>query len=73
MVSYADHILELEANLSSDEMPPEWKWPLPWEMDDHLTKVVADRKAKYGGDDDDDDEPVGDENQLLPEWARSDA
>lgn len=32
-------------------MPPEWMWPLPWEIDAALERVVEARKAKRGNND----------------------
>ena len=32
-------------------MPPAWKWPLPWELDRHINKVIEERHAKYGSKD----------------------
>lgn len=71
-VSHADYILELQSNLDSSEMPPEWKWPLPWEMERHMNKVLADRKKKYGtdNDDDDDDDEEGIQSSLIPDSWR---
>lgn len=51
-------------------MPPEWMWPLGWEMEKALDKVTAARRKKYGIEDEDDDMPDGVDNELLPEWAR---
>lgn len=50
-------------------MPPEWMWPLPWEMEAHMDKIIAKRKAKYGGDDTD-AEPTGEatENEFAQAW-----
>ena len=70
-VSHADSILTLQENLSDKEMPPQWKWHLPWEMERHMERVVADRKAKYGGGDDDDDPPASDERWEVNELAES--
>lgn len=74
-VAHADSILQLQENLESKEMPPEWMWPLSWEMEQHMAKVSAARREKYGIEDDDDD-PVpyeGDgwlRNELADEWKR---
>lgn len=73
-VAHADHILELQTNLDGKEMPPEWMWTLPWEMERHMKKVVAARKEKYGKDDDDDDVDMdGDgwtRNEMIPDAWR---
>lgn len=69
-VTHADHIIKLQEDLAGDEMPPEWMWPLSWEMETHLEKVIADRKARYGTDADDGDDSW-DENELATEWKKA--
>ena len=61
-VTHADSLLHLQENLDSKEMPAEWKWPLSWEMERHMQRVVAERKAKAGVEDDDED------TETPPEW-----
>lgn len=39
-------------NLSSDEIPPSWMWPLDWELHDHFQRVKEERDKKYGSSDD---------------------
>lgn len=75
-LQHADMILGLQEDLTSAEMPAEWMWPLPWEMEKALKRVSEDRKAgKIRNSDDDDDgfEP-GDGvmivNDDLPDWVR---
>jgi hypothetical protein len=68
-------VLSWEGELSKKEMPPEWMWPLSWELKRWMSRVAAERRSKYGGDDDDasDDEYEGDgweKNEWLPEWAQ---
>ena len=46
-LGHANMILSWEENLATEEMPPRWMWHLPWEINRHMEKVVADRKAKY--------------------------
>ncbi len=35
----------------SDEMPPEWMWPLGHEIERWFAQVKADRDEKYGNKD----------------------
>lgn len=75
-IDHADMILSLQEDLSGKEMPPEWMWPLHWEMNRWLKKVAADRRRKYNIEDDDDELSVEDgdgswRNEALPDWARS--
>ena len=37
--THADHLIKLQEDLSNDEMPPEWMWPLAWEMETWLETV----------------------------------
>lgn len=70
-MAHANQILSWEENLSSDEMPPEWMWPLSWEVKRHMEKVVADRKAKY------ETKSTGpnqkDEGPAEPDWVADQA
>lgn len=71
-IIHADQIVQLQEDLSSDEMPPEWMWPLYWEMDVWLDRVVKQRKAKYGGGDEDDfDTAEYTENEYAAEWKKA--
>jgi len=68
-IAHADHILQLQEDLSSDEMPPEWMWPLWWEMERWLNRIVKERAAKYGSDDNADVD--WEENELAAEWKKA--
>lgn len=68
---HADYLIQLQEDLSSDEMPPEWMWPLPWEMGQWIDRVVRERKAKYGGTDDDFDSAEYTENEFAAEWKKA--
>ena len=48
-VTHADHILQLQENLDSNEMPPEWMWPFTSEMNAWLDRVSVERRSRYGG------------------------
>ncbi len=54
-VEHANRVLDWQENLSGDEMPPEWMWPLDAEIVEWMERVSSDRRDKYGGGDDDDD------------------
>jgi putative NADPH-quinone reductase len=68
---HADYLLQLQQDLSSEEMPPEWMWPLPWEMEQWIDRVVRERKAKYGGNDSDFDSADYTENEFATEWKKA--
>lgn len=66
---HADHIVKLQEDLSEDEMPPEWMWPLSWEMETWLERVIKERKIRYGVADDDLDSEW-EENEFAADWKR---
>lgn len=47
-VNHALRILEWQENLSEDEMPPEWMWPIEDALTSWFEKVKEDREKKYG-------------------------
>jgi len=54
-MQHALRVLNWQENLTKEEMPPEWMWPLDAEIVDHFEWVERERKERYGIDDDDDD------------------
>ena len=40
-------ILEWQENLSEDEMPPDWMWPIEESLTSWFEKVKEDREKKY--------------------------
>lgn len=50
-VSHADTILHWRENLLADEMPPEWMWPFPDELNKWFEQVELDREARAKGED----------------------
>lgn len=63
-------VIGWEANLDTDEMPPEWMWPFPDDLELWFEDVKQARKERFSGgqDDNDDDDMV--ENELAPRRAR---
>lgn len=53
-IEHATRVIYWQDNLTSEEMPPEWMWPLDEEVADHMEAVHEERKRKFGKDDDDD-------------------
>lgn len=49
-------ILSWQENLSEDEIPPEWMWPLDHELVLWFDEVKRKRDEKFGRPDDDDDD-----------------
>lgn len=49
VLEHAFRILSWQENLSSDESPPAWMWPLDWEIEAWFEKVKIEREKKYGG------------------------
>lgn len=62
-IEHANRVLDWQENLSSEEMPPEWMWPLDDEIVQWMDRVVEERKERFGGggssrDDDDSGGPM---------------
>lgn len=50
-VAHADTVLHWRENLMSEEMPPEWMWPFPDELNKWFEQVEFDREARAKGED----------------------
>lgn len=61
-VSHALTIINWQENLITDEMPPEWMWPLNEELDDWFAEV---KRAR------DDDSGVGDRMEDAPDMMQN--
>jgi hypothetical protein len=44
-------ILSWQENLTSEETPPEWMWPVTHELEVWFERVEAERDERYGSDD----------------------
>lgn len=51
-------IMDWQENLSEDEMPPEWMWPIQDALNSWFEKVKEDRAQKYGKNTSSGDEQV---------------
>lgn len=61
-IAHADAVCQWRENvMDEDEMPPEWMWPFPKEIDRHWANVDEKRKARAKGE----DEPELEENLLA--------
>lgn len=45
-------------HLPTDERPPEWMWPLPWEVEQWFDRVEKERDKKYGSSGDGTDDNI---------------
>lgn len=63
-IAHAHRVLSWMENLTEDEMPEEWRWPLDWEIEKWSDELKAIRAEKYGG------APKGnsDFNMTGPDW-----
>ncbi len=60
-------VVTWEQHYTSEEMPPEWMWPFPEELNLWFEDVKAARDERMaGGGKDDDDEGEMVENDLAP-------
>jgi hypothetical protein len=69
-IEHATTVLVWYENLPKEDMPPEWMWHLPKQLDLHF-KMVDEKRS--GGSSDSDDEPnVVARNKLLDDdrWSR---
>lgn len=67
-MEHAYRVLDWQDGLTTEEMPPEWMWPLDEEIIPWFEDVQAKRKEKFGGGGgDDDDERPG---MMQNEYAR---
>lgn len=67
-IQHANTILTWHENLPEEEMPPEWMWPFPDELEEHFAEVKWARKQKYNGSGGDDD----DWGMVENEWSHDD-
>lgn len=47
-VQHAYRILSWQENLTDEEIPPEWMWPLEWELERWFDEVKFKREERYG-------------------------
>lgn len=64
-VSHALTVIGWQENLLSEEMPPEWMWPLTDELEEWFEAVSARRKDGTSRDDDLEDAPDMMQNTLT--------
>lgn len=55
-LTHAHRVLDWQENLMSEEMPPEWMWPLDDALESWFKEVERKRKDRFGGSGDDDDD-----------------
>lgn len=71
-LSHADQVVSWQQNenITSEEMPPQWMWPFPEELDVWFQQVIEARaSASNGGGARDTPAPGGyAENQLAKDW-----
>lgn len=70
-ITHAQTILGWQENLLTEDMPPEWMWPLTEELDDWFKDVKARHDERYGGSrDEKDDAPDMAQNELTRHMKR---
>ena len=63
-ITHAQTILHWQENLMSEDMPPEWMWPLGEELDAWFAAVKERHEEKYGRKEPLDDAPDMAQNEL---------
>jgi hypothetical protein len=69
-LSHALRILSWQENLTQDEMPPPWMWPLEWELEIYFEDLQREREQKYSGRSDEPEYEMM-TNELADEFHRS--
>lgn len=64
-ITHAQLILSWQENLLTEDMPPEWMWPISEALNDHFDAVKKRHEEKYGTGDKDDDEGDMQQNELT--------
>jgi hypothetical protein len=65
-ISHAQTILGWQENLMSEDMPPEWMWPLGEELNDWFDAVKARQDERFGRNSDEkEDAPDMAQNELT--------
>ena len=65
-IEHANRVLDWHENLGPDDLPPEWMWHLPEELETHFAEVKRRRDEKSSGD------SSGDETvpMMKNSWGR---
>jgi hypothetical protein len=66
-IAHATTLLSWQENLMSEDMPPEWMWPLPDELEDWFVDVKKRQDERYGTGDKEpaEDAPGMAQNELT--------
>jgi hypothetical protein len=65
-IAHADHVLQMQSDLSTSEQPEMWMFEVPWALDAHLKEVVRRRKHPEEEEETDwDDDDQFDKNELA--------
>lgn len=64
-VAHAVTVLQWREKALPEEIPPEWMWPFPDELEKHWANVEADREARAKGEE---PEGRGERNELAKHW-----
>lgn len=67
-IAHANSICDWQENLTEEDMPPQWMWPLDHEVVAWFDAVAERRKARFagsGGDSGDDDSGLMMENEFA--------
>lgn len=69
-ISHAQTILGWQENLTKEDMPPEWMWPLTDELEEWFDEVSRRMEERYGTGDYRDDAPDMEQNELTAHMKR---
>lgn len=75
-INYGLMIMSWSENLTEKEMPPEWMWPLDWEIESWFITVRNNREKQYGVSNDNIDDvgpdgnPIFERNELFESFGK---
>ena len=69
-LSHALRVLSWQENLLEEETPPNWMWPLEWELEIWFEDIRQQREEKYGTKRDEPDDAPMMQNEFSERFRR---
>lgn len=66
---HATYILKTSEALMEEEMPPDWMWAFPEELETHFERIKRERDKRFGGGGNSKDDPLPD-GWVQNEYAK---
>ena len=71
-IQHASMILSWYENLPEREMPPEWTWPFPDELEEHFVEIKFEREQRMSGNGGGNDGDQWAPNMMSNDWSPDD-